>query len=172
MADVLTKATKQAEDAGAKTSQETFNGLTLHILRDAPDDKAKEKEQEKGDDKSPDISLAWTQSESVFYFSLGTPGSDVDVIKDLTAHREGRDNSLASNEAFIKTQAKIDSGKAQVVWFLDVAKLDQAGAQGQRQGQRRPDAAERGPAAEQLGVNGLKSVGGSLHLRRRATSTA
>src|SRR5262249_27223986 len=123
MAEVLTKATKQAEEAGAKSSEETFNGLTIHVLREAPDDKPKEKDQEKGGDKRPDISLAWTQSEGVFYFTGATTGSEIDVIKDLTAHKEGRDNSLASNDFFTKTQAKIESGKAQVVWFLDIAKV-------------------------------------------------
>ena len=72
MAEVLTKATKQAEDAGAKISQETFNGLTIHVLRRPPDDKAKEKAQEKDAKKSPDIPLVWTQSENLFYF-IGTP---------------------------------------------------------------------------------------------------
>ena len=97
MAEVMGKASKQAEEAGAKASTETFNGLTLHILREAPDDKAKEKDQEKGGDKNPDVSVTWTQSESVFYVTVGTPGSDLDVIKDLTAHREGRDNALAAS---------------------------------------------------------------------------
>ena len=45
------------------------------------------------------------------------------MIKDLTAHREGRDNSLASNESYAKTEAKTEASKAQVVWFLDVAKV-------------------------------------------------
>ena len=142
MTDALTKFTKQAEDSGAKASQETFNGLTLHILRDAADDKPKAKDQEKGDDKSPDFSLAWTQSESSFYFSVATPGGDVEVIKDLTAHREGRDNSLASNESFSKTQAKLDSGQAQSRLVPRRRQGDQAGPQGQRPRQRGTDAAE------------------------------
>jgi hypothetical protein len=161
MADALAKATKQAEESGAKASQETFNGLTLHILREPPDDKAKEKGQEKGDDKPPTFSLVWTQSESSFYFSLATPGSDVEVIKDLTAHREGRDNSLASNESFTRTQAKIDSAQAHVVWFLDVAKViklalkaSSRGNEGQMQ--------QNEVLMQELGVNGLKSVGGSF----------
>jgi hypothetical protein len=161
MADLLAKATKQAEESGAKASQEMFNGLTLHSIRPPADDKPKEKDQEKGDDKSPRFSLGWTQSENVFYFSLGTPGSDVEVVKDLTAHREGRDNSLASNEFYTKTHAKTDAAKAQVVWFLDVAKLVKlvlkASAKG-NEGQMQQNEV----LMQELGVNGLKSVGGSF----------
>ena len=161
MADVLAKATKQAEEAGAKSSQETFNGLTLHILREAPDDKDKEKDAGEGRGQGPDMSLAWTQSESIFYFTLATPGSEIEVIKDLTAHREGRDNSLASNESFTKTQAKIESGKAQVVWFLDVAKLVKLALKASAKGNE-GQAQQNEVLLQQLGVNGLKSVGGSF----------
>ena len=161
MADVLAKATKQAEESGAKATQEMFNGLTLHILREAPNDKDKKKEEEKGDDKDPDMSLAWTQSESTFYFTLATPGGEVEVIKDLTAHREGRDNSLASNEYFTKTQAKIDSGHGQLLWFLDVSKLVKLVLKASAKGNE-GQAQQSEVILEQLGVNGLKSVGGSF----------
>jgi hypothetical protein len=155
MADVLTRATKQAEDAGAKTSQESFNGLTLHILQAPPEDKDKS--------KSPNLSVAWTHSEGVFYFGLGTPGTDIDVIKDLTAHREGRDNSLASNEAFVKTQAKIDSSKAQVLWFLDIAKLVKQAIKAASRGNE-GQAQQNEILADQFGVSGLKSAGGCFTL--------
>jgi hypothetical protein len=161
MAEVLTKATKQAEDAGAKGSQETFNGLTIHVLREAPDEKAKEKEQEKGDKKGPDASLAWTQSEGMFYFGVGSPGSELDVVKDLTAHREGRDNSLASNDLFNKTQAKIESGKAQVVWFLDLAKVIKLALKASAKGNE-GQMQQNEVLLQTLGVDGLKSVGGSF----------
>ena len=66
------------------------------------------------------------------------------VIKDLAAHREGRDNSLAATEAFTKTQAKTDSAKSQVVWYLDVAKLIKLVIKANAKGRgRRP--ADRGP---------------------------
>jgi len=161
MAEVLTKATKQAEEAGAKTSQETFNGLTIHILREAPEDKAKEKAQEKGGDKSPDVSLAWTQSEGVFYFTGATTGSEIDVIKDLTAHREGRDNSLASNDSFTKTQAKTESGKAQLVWFLDIAKVVKLALKASAKGNE-GQIQQNEVLLQTLGVDGLKSVGGAF----------
>ena len=156
MAEVLARAAKQAEEAGLKTSQESFNGLTLHILQ-APDAKPKD------NDKSPTFSVAWTQSEGVFYFGLGTPGAEIDVIKDLTAHREGRDNSLASNESFIKTQAKIDSGKSQILWFLDISRLVKQAIKATARGNE-GQAQQNQILADQFGVNGLKSAGGCFTL--------
>jgi hypothetical protein len=161
MAEVLAKATKQAEEAGAKTSQESFNGLTIHILREAPGDKPKEKDQEKGGSKGPDVSLAWTQSDNVFYFTGASTGAEIDVIKDLTAHKEGRDNSLASNESFTKTQAKIDSGKAQLVWFLDIAKVVKLGLKASAKGNE-GQMQQNEVLLQTLGIDGLKSVGGSF----------
>ena len=161
MADVLTRATKQAEEAGAKSSQESFNSLTLHILQPPPDDKEKEKDKDK--DKSPKFSMAWTHAESIFYFALGTSGTDLDLLKDLTAHREGRDNSLAGNEFFIKTQAKIDSSKAQVLWFLDITKLVKQAIKATSHGNE-GQAQQNEILAEQFGISGLKSAGGSFAL--------
>jgi len=161
MADVLTKASKQAEDAGAKASQETFNGLTIHILRPPADDKAKEKEQEKGSGKRPDVSLAWTEAEGVYYFTAGVSGGELDLVKDLTAHREGRDNSLASNEAYTKTQAKIESGKAHAVWFLDVAKVVKLALKASAKGNE-GQMQQNEVLVQELGFSGLKSVGGSF----------
>jgi hypothetical protein len=158
MADVLTRATKQAEDAGFKVSQEAFNGLTLHVLQ-APQKEEKEKEKEKNEDKStPRPPVVWTQSEGLFFF-----GSDVEVVKDLTAHREGRDNSLAANEAFAKTQAKTDSAKSQVVWFLDLSKLAQLLVKASARGND-GQAQQNEVLVETLGLKGLKSVGGCFTL--------
>ena len=162
MADVLGRATKQAEEAGAKTSQETFNGLTLHVVQapaGAPKDKGDAKEKGKDEEKAtPPPPIVWTQSEGLFLL-----GSDIEAIKDLTAHREGRDNSLASNKEFAQTQTKIDAGKAQVLWFLDlsklinlVVKLTARGNEGQAQ--------QNDVLVQEFGVKGLKSVGGSFTL--------
>ncbi len=164
MAEVFAKATKQAQEAGSKTREETFNGLTLHILPSPPDDKKeKEKDQPKAGDRSPDMSLAWTQSDTVFYFAAGTPGSDVEVLKDLTAHREGRDNSLASNESYAKTEAKTEASKAHVVWFLDVAKVVKIALKATAKGNE-GQMQQNEVLLQELGLNGLKSVGGSFSL--------
>src|SRR5262249_19583366 len=75
MSDVLGRSTKQAEDAGAKLSQETFNGLTLHVLQwPAPKEKDKDQDKEKKDqEKETPPPVVWTQSENFFFF-----GSDVE----------------------------------------------------------------------------------------------
>ena len=115
----------------------------------------------------PTPPLVWTNAGSLFFIA-----SDVDVIKDLTAHREGRDNSLAATESFTKTQAKIDSsqGPGDLVsstsprsssWCIKAnAKGNEAQAQ------------QTEVLVQELGVNGLKSVGGSLHPGSRETTTA
>src|SRR5262249_15469440 len=52
MAEVLSRSTKQAEEAGAQSAQETFNGLALHILQ-WPAPKDQEKDNEKGPKQPP-----------------------------------------------------------------------------------------------------------------------
>src|SRR5262249_2340655 len=159
MAEVLGRSTKQAEDAGAKISQEGFQGLTLHVgqgpvLKNKDQDKER-KEQEK---ETPPPPVVWTQSESLFIF-----GSDLEVVKDLTAHQQGRDNSLAANESFVKTQAKTDAARAQVLWFLDVGKLIKLVLKASAKGNG-GQAQQNEVRAKERGVNGLKSVGGCFPL--------
>jgi hypothetical protein len=159
MADLLNRATKEAEEAGLKISQETFNGLTLHVLqepeKDQDKDQAKKEQARAASSPPPGV---WTQAENLFFFGTG-----VEVVKDLTAHRQGRENSLAGTESFAKTQAKIDGSKGQVVWFLDLSRLlkmaVKVGARG-NEGQ----AQQNEVLIQQLGVGGLKSVGGSFTL--------
>jgi hypothetical protein len=157
LAEVLAKAGKQAEEGAAKISSESFNGLTLHIIQFPPSKLKGDKEKGVDLDKLPPAPpLVWTNAGSQFFI-----GTDVEAIKDLAAHREGRDSSLAANDSFIKTQAKIDSNKAQVTWFIDLAKvikllLKASGAGAQ--------AEQNEVLVQELGVNGLKSVGGSFSL--------
>jgi hypothetical protein len=137
----------------------------LHVLQEPPKDK--EKEKEKGDDPekgqakpaTPTPPAVWTQAESLFVFGTG-----VEVVKDLTTHRQGRDRSLAGNDSFAKTQAKTDSSRSQILWFLDLSRLVklllQVGARG-NDGQ----AQQNEVLVQELGVNGLKAVGGPRHRR-------
>jgi len=160
MLDILGRTTKQAEDAGAKTSTESFNGLTLHVVRfpqkeQVKDKEEKEKEKEKA---TPSPPLAWTNAGSLFFIT-----SDVDLIKDLATHREGRDNSLAATEPFAKTQAKTESSRAQAIWYLDVNKLvkvviNSNAKAGEAQAQQTE------VLVKELGVDGLKSIGGCFTL--------
>src|SRR5262249_24141043 len=68
MADVLGRSTKQAEDAGAKLSQETFHGLTLHVLQwPSPKDKGQDQEKKDQEKETPPPPVVWTQSENLFF---------------------------------------------------------------------------------------------------------
>lgn len=160
MADILKKLAKQAEDSGAKSSEEAFNGLTLHILRMPADQKPKGKDA-KADDGPPELSMSWAESEGTFYLCLDSSAGGVELLKDLTAHREGRDNSLGSTENFAKTENKVGAGKAQAVWFLDIGRLIKlvikAGAKGND-----AQVQQNEVLLQELGINGLKSIGGSL----------
>jgi hypothetical protein len=152
--DVLDRASKQAEEAGAKVSAESFNGLSLHVVQ------FPKKEAEKDEKALPRPPLVWTSSGSVFFI-----GSDVEIIKDVAAHRDGRENSLANTEAFAKTQAKTDSSHAQAIWFLDVAKIVKAVIKATTNAKDGDAQAQQTDVlVSELGVYGLKSVGGSLSL--------
>jgi hypothetical protein len=161
--EVLARASKQAEEAGAKVSTESFKGLTLHLVvppkKEAEkDDKDKDKDKDPAKAKVPPTPpLVWTNAESMFYI-----GSDVDVIKDLAANRDGREKSLATTETFTKTQAKIDPKTAQAVWYLDIAKVVKLVIKANS-----PDPAQAQQVeimVNEMGVAGLKSVGGSFSL--------
>ena len=87
MTEVMTKATKQAKQADAKVGTETFKGLTLHIIQPPKD----------GDKPNPP--LIWTNAGTVFHIA-----TDLDALKDVISHADGRTDSLASVEAFAKSQ--------------------------------------------------------------------
>jgi hypothetical protein len=157
--EVLERAKKQSEEAGAKASTESFNGLTLHVVvppkkEGEKDDKDKDQAKAKVPPRPP---LVWTNAGSLFFI-----GSDVEVVKDLAAHREGRDNSLGGTETFTKSQAKVDAKSAQAVWYLDVAKIVKVVIAANSEGQAQAQQAE--VLANEMGVYGLKSAGGSFSL--------
>ncbi len=142
MTDVMMKSTKQAEEANSKVGTESFKGLTLHIIQPPKD----------GDKANPP--MIWTNAGSVFHIA-----TDLDALKDLISHAEGRSDALASVDAFAKTQSKLGS-ETPVAWFLDINKaiklLAKAGA-------------AQGGAAQNIeamlgmtGLNGLKSAGGTF----------
>ena len=164
MLEILGRTTKQAEVAGAKVATETFNGLTLHVVQlpqqepEKDKEKAKEKDEKEKEKPAPPPPMVWTNAGSLFFI-----GSDVDVIKDLAAHREGRDNSLAATEPFTKTQAKTESSRAQAIWYLDANKLVKAVIRANYKG-REAEGQQTELLVQELGVNGLKSVGGCFTL--------
>ena len=156
--EVFERASKQAEEVGAKITKESFNGLTLHIIvppKQEAEKGDKDKDKEKATPRPP---LVWTSAGSLFFV-----GSDVEVVKDLAAHRDGRENSLATTESFTKTLAKTDSSKAQVVWYFDVAKIVKLVIKAYAK-ENEAQAQQTDVLATELGAYGLKSVGGSLAL--------
>ena len=152
LAEVLTRSNKQAADNGAKVAVETFKGNPFHVITPP--------EQAGGDDKNPPPPpVVWTYSGGTFFL-----GSNVAAIKDLVTNSEGRGSSaFGASEAFIKTQNKIGGESAQVIWFADVVKVVKFATQA---GSRGNDAQAQQIAfqIQALGLDGLKSVGGTLSL--------
>ncbi len=139
MDDVMNRATKEAEGSGSKVATEDFQGTQLHIIKgqeaDAPP-------------------LVWAKQGTLFRI-----GSDVEALKDLISHAEGRDESLASNELFGEVSKRVGDN-AQVRWFLDLSQVFRLVTQA---------ATNNGANGEQiaaqlqiLGINGLKAIGGSF----------
>jgi hypothetical protein len=159
MENVLTKATKQAEQADSKTSTVTFKGTTLHIIQSPPDKDKDKPQDEKKDGDRPNPPLVWTNQGTVF--SIGT---DVEAVKDLLAHDSGRDDSLASTDAFKQTQKKLGND-GQVFWFVDLSKLLKLVAQAGATGRGNKANAEQTEAMIQVtGLNGLKAAAGTFTL--------
>ena len=156
MTEILDRSTKQAGEAGAKVSTEAFGGGTIHVIEPpAP----KEKKEDEGKPDVPRPPLVWTSAGSIFYI-----GSNVNVVKDLISHADGRSTgALANVDSFAKTQSKTGADKAQILWFLDLNKVTKivtkANAKG---GEAQSQQIEF--MINELGINGLKSVGGTLAL--------
>lgn len=138
MERVMTKATKLAQDDGAKLSTETFKGLTIHVVQDAKDQ------------KSPPF--VWTHKEAVYYVS-----TDVEALKELLSHSDGRKDSLADEESYVQVRKKMPQNAA-FHWFADINGIFKLVG--------RIAAAKGGGGAnleaqlQLLGFNGLKAVGG------------
>ena len=143
-------------------------GLDRIVQRlDAPYRPARRKKEAEKDDKEKDKAkakvpprppLVWTNAGSLFFI-----GSDVEVVKDLAAHRDGRDNSLAATESFTKTQAKTDRARPRLIWYLDVTKVVKVVIKANCQGSD-AQAQQTEVLVKELGVYGLKSVGGCFNL--------
>ena len=144
MTDVMTKSTDQAKQADAKVGTESFKGLTLHIIQPPKD----------GDKPNPP--LVWTNVGTVFHIA-----TDLDALKDVISHADGRSDSLASVDAFAKTRTKL--GESSVSWFLDINKsikmLVKIGQAAQGGGGQNLDA-----MLQITGINGLKAAAGSFAL--------
>ena len=116
MTDVLTKATKQAEEAGAKVATETFKGLTLHVIQ-PPAPKEKKEGRRQAGRPPPAARLDQRRQPS------STSAATSSVVKDLIAHADGRSTTRwPTSRRSPRRQTKLGAD-AQVVWFLDIAKV-------------------------------------------------
>ncbi len=159
MNDVLIRATKQVEGDGTKISTELFRGVTIHILEITKDEKpakAKDKENDDEEDDGPRSPIVWANQGSVFFIS-----TDLEAVKDLIAHEQGRDNALASSAAYVEAVKKLGADTS-VFWFVDLLK---AGKLISEQVTVRADAVDVREAAtlvQRIGLGSLKAVTGSF----------
>ena len=142
MTDVMVKATKQAEEANAKVGTESYKGLTLHIVQPPKD----------GDKPNPP--LIWTNAGPIFHIA-----TDVEALKDVLSHADGRSTSLESVDSFVKSKAKLGA-EAPVGWFFDINKAIKLAVR--TAGAKNPGAANIEGILDQVGVNGLKSAAGTF----------
>jgi hypothetical protein len=146
MKEVMTKATKLAEDDDTKVTTEDFMGKTLHVIQSTkPEDK-------------DDPPVVWTSQGSIYHVS-----TDLDALKDLLSHADGRDDSLADSDSFQQVSKKVgDDG--QFVWYLDVTQgiklvvRAAANAGGKNGG----NAQQVEAMLQVTGINGLKAMGGTV----------
>jgi hypothetical protein len=142
MTEVMTKSTEQAKQANSKVGTESFKGLTLHIIQPPKD----------GDKPNPP--LVWTNAGTVFHIA-----TDLDALKDVISHADGRSDSLASVDAFAKSRTKL--GDSPVSWFLDINKaiklMVKIGQAAQGGGGQNLEA-----ILQITGVNGLKAAAGTF----------
>ncbi len=143
MNDVMTKATKLAEQDGGKVSTEMFQDLTITVIQPP--------EKEEG----PTAPVVWTKSGSLFYVS-----SDLAALKDLVSHADGLDKSLADKDSYKAIQEKVAGAEAPVIWYLDLEQIlklvsQAAAAQG-------GNAAQVDAQLQITGITGLKGLGGSI----------
>ncbi len=138
---VMTKATKLAQDEAkdnAKVSTESFKGLTFHVVTSGKED-------------TPP--MIWVKNGSVFHIA-----SDLDALKDVISHADGRDDSLAKSENYAKVAKKLGDG-GQANWYIDVSALIKLGV---KAAANNPNAGNPEAMLQILGINGLKAAGGTL----------
>jgi hypothetical protein len=150
LAEVLTKATKQGEQSGAKVSKEEFKGQTVHVIHGPKPDKNDDKDGDK-----PPPPVVWTRSGSLF-----TLGSDVESVKDLVANAAGRSNALASTDNYTAATRMLGSD-AQVLWYLDVSKILDLVVKAGAKGKNAANMEQFKAVAQVAGLNSLKAIAGS-----------
>ena len=137
MADVMARASKEAEGKGAKVATETFKGIKLTIIR---------KDE---NDKEP---LVWARAGSVFHVA-----SDVDALKDRISNASGRAECLASNETY-QAVLKGVGADSHAVLFVDASQAIKLAIAANPGG----NAAQMEAQLQLTGINGFKGMGASF----------
>jgi hypothetical protein len=158
LTEVLTRATQQGEQSGAKVSKEEFKGLTFQIITPP-----KPKEAKEGD--RPPLPVVWTHDRSVFFI-----GTDIDALKDVVANAGGRETSLAANDIYTQATKKLASD-AQGVWFVDIGKLLNLVAKAGAKGKNAANIEQFKAMSQVLGINGLKAAAGSFAMNSGSFDT-
>jgi len=135
MNDILSRVTTlMAERYGAKVSTESFRGVTIHVMEDDPSAKAKDADKGKDKDKTKEKAKdgeeeeddeAQNWAERIVWSCQGgvlSIGTDVETIKELIAHEEGRDNALAASAVYSEA-VKTLGADAPVFWYVDLHKI-------------------------------------------------
>lgn len=135
----MAKATEIAVKEGVTSSDETFEGLTLHVL--------------KGEDANPPV--AWAKNGTTYHYA-----TNVDVLKDIVKNASGRTDSLADNESYRKIAEKAGTD-AQVVWFIDLAQVGSVAMSVLRQ-QDQGNAMVLQNQAQLTGLDAFKALGGGV----------
>jgi len=151
MAEVMDKATKQAEQAGGKVSTETFKDLTLHTI-------VSPKEKDADGDKPPPPPLVWTNAGSVYHI-----GTDVAVLKDFLGQSGSRTDSLAANESYMAIQKKLGA-ESKACWFIDIARMIKLVISSGAAANGGANAQQAEAILQITGVNNLKAAGGTYNL--------
>lgn len=136
---LMAKASEIAANEGVAASDETFEGLTLHVL--------------KGEDDNPPV--AWTKNGSTYHYA-----TNVDVLKDIVLNAKGRTDSLGSNATFQTIIEKAGSD-AQVVWFIDLVQAGSVALKALRD-QDQGNAMVLQNQAQLTGLDGIKGAGGGI----------
>ena len=141
MADVLTKATEAGRGQRRQGLDRELQG------RDPPRDPAPARARTRTArtrttrrTASPSPRSSGPSQGSVFYI-----GSDVDAVKDLIAHAQGRDDSLAGNESFVQAVKKLgsDAPGRLVRRPAQAAQAGRPAGVARRQGERTPTRCSR-----------------------------
>ena len=146
MAEVLTKATKQAEDAGAKVAHGDVQGPDApHHPARPPKTRPRRRKEKDDKTEAPTASLVWTQSEKRLLLHRQRA---IDVIKDLVAHATAATTRWPATESFTKTQAKMSRARPRSSGSSTSPRSSSWSIKASRQGQRRAGPADRGHAPD------------------------